>query len=201
MAYHIDFDERYKTGNTPWEIHRADRSLMNFVAANDLAPCRAIDIGCGTGSNVLWLAQQNFQVTGYDLSPLAIKTALDKAKDAKATCTFINKDFLLDEIAASSFDFAFDRGCFHHIRDHAKRLVFAEKIAAILSEDGIWLSLIGNSDETREGQGPPKLSLSQVSTAVEPYFKIVSIKAHHFDFDHEGIPAMNWICQMKKRQK
>ncbi len=195
----IDFDERYKTGNTPWEIHRPDLSLIDFVKETPLAPCRAIDIGCGTGSNVIWLAQQHFQATGYDLSPLAIKSAREKAAATGVTCTFLNKDFLLDDITDDSFDFAFDRGCFHHIRDHDSRLAFAQKVANILCQDGIWLSLIGNTDETREGPGPPKLSASEITMAAEPFFKIVSLKAHHFDFDHEGLPAMNWVCLMKKR--
>ncbi len=199
MASHIDFDERYKTGNTPWEINRPDLSLIDFVKETPVPPCRAIDIGCGTGNNVLWLAQQNFQATGYDLSPLAIKSARKKAAVARVNCSFVNTDFLLDEIADNSFDFAFDRGCFHHILDHDRRLAFAQKVGRILSRDGIWLSLIGNTDETRQGPGPPRLSASQISTAVEPYFQIISIKSHHFDFDHEGIPAMNWVCQMKKR--
>lgn len=199
MTSPIDFDERYKTGNTPWEINRPDLSLIDFVIDTPIAPCRAIDIGCGTGSNVLWLAQQNFTATGYDLSPLAIKQAQEKSAGAEVNCSFINTDFLLDDIADNSFDFAFDRGCFHHIIDHETRLVFAEKVAQILSKDGIWLSLIGNTDETRQGPGPPKLSASQISTAIEPFFTIISLKAHHFDFDHEGIPAMNWVCQMKKR--
>ncbi|MEN8258279.1 MAG: class I SAM-dependent methyltransferase [Thermodesulfobacteriota bacterium] len=199
MAPDIDFDERYKTGNTPWEIHRSDQSLMDFVQEYGLPPCRAIDIGCGTGSNTIWLAQQNFQATGYDLSPLAIKEAQQKAAAAGVSCSFINKDFLMEDIAAASFDFAFDRGCFHHFREHDRRLAFAKKIARILCDDGIWLSLIGNRDETREGPGPPKLSASEISMATEPYFKIVSLKAHHFDFEHEAVPAMNWVCQMKKR--
>ena len=114
-------------------------------------------------------------------------------------CTFINKDFLADDIAPASFDFAFDRGCFHHIRDPQKRLAFAKRVNTILSDDGIWLSLIVNRDETREGPGPPKLSASEISASVEPFFKIVCLRAHTFDFDHEGIPAMNWICQMTKR--
>ncbi len=199
MAADIDFDERYQTGNTPWEIHRPDQSLIDFIDDSALAPCRALDIGCGTGSNVIWLASQNFQTTGYDISALAIKNAKEKAEAAGVQCTFHNRDFLADDLAPGSFDFAFDRGCFHHFRDHDQRLLFAKKVAAALADDGLWLSLIGNSDETREGPGPPKLSASQISSAVEPFFKIVSLQAHHFDFDNKGIPAMNWICRMKKR--
>jgi len=199
MASHIDFDQRYKTGNTPWEINRPDQNLIDFVKENRLPPCRVIDIGCGTGSNLIWLASQNFQATGYDLSPMAITIAREKAAACGVTCTFFNKDFLVEALAPDSFDFAFDRGCFHHIRDHDKRLNFAAKVATTLGENGIWLSLIGNNDETREGEGPPKLSASEITMAAEPYFKIVSLKAHHFDFDHEGLPAMNWVCLMKKR--
>jgi SAM-dependent methyltransferase len=195
----IDFEERYQTGNTPWEIHRPDQSLLDFIDNSRLAPCRVIDIGCGTGSNVIWLASQQFQATGYDLSPLAIKTARKKASAAQVNCTFVNRDFLLDDIGDASFDFAFDRGCFHHFRDPDSRRAFAEKAAKILGQKGIWLSLIGNSDETREGPGPPKLSAREITTAAEPFFRILSLTAHHFDFDHEGIPAMNWVCQMKKR--
>ncbi len=201
MASDIDFDERYKTGNTPWEIHRPDQSLMEFIKEHKLTPCRAIDIGCGTGSNLIWLAQHSFQATGYDLSPLAIEKARQKAADAGVDCSFINSDFLAEDIPAASFDFAFDRGCFHHIREHDKRLVFAKKVSDVLCNNGIWLSLVGNRDETREGPGPPKLSATEISKAAELYFEIVSLKAHHFDFDHEGIPAMNWVCHMKKRSR
>jgi 2-polyprenyl-3-methyl-5-hydroxy-6-metoxy-1,4-benzoquinol methylase len=194
----IDFDQRYQTGNTPWEIHRPDQSLIDFIDQSGLAPCRALDIGCGTGSNAIWLASQRFQATGYDLSPLAIETARGKAAEAGVACTFINKNFL-KETLVGPFDFAFDRGCFHHMRDPQLRRRFAAQVAAALVPEGTWLSLIGNSDETRPGPGPPKLSASEISTAVEPFFRIISLTAHHFDFDHAGIPAMNWICQMKKR--
>lgn len=195
----IDFEARYQTGNTPWEIHRPDQSLLDFIDNSGLAPCRALDIGCGTGSNAIWLASQRFQVTGYDLSPRAIETAGQKAAASGVACTFVLGDFLGAALAAGSFDFAFDRGCFHHFRKPALRLAFAEKVAQVLSPDGLWLSLIGNRDETREGPGPPRLSAGEISTAVEPFFRIISLTAHHFDFDHAGIPAMNWLCVMKRR--
>ncbi|MDR9500159.1 MAG: class I SAM-dependent methyltransferase [Desulfurivibrionaceae bacterium] len=199
MESDIDFEERYQSGNTPWEIHRPDQSLMDFIENCGLAPCRVLDIGCGTGSNLIWLASRNFQATGYDLSALAIKTARQKAAASGADCTFVQGDFLADELAANSFDFVFDRGCFHHFRDPDSRLAFAAKVAHVLSEEGIWLSLIGNRDDTREGPGPPKLSALEITSAVEPFFKIIALTAHHFDFDHTGPPALNWICQLKKR--
>lgn len=41
---------------------------------------KLLDIGCGTGRNSNWLAKQGFEVTGIDISPIAIKKATERAK-------------------------------------------------------------------------------------------------------------------------
>jgi SAM-dependent methyltransferase len=45
-------------------------------------PGRAIDIGCGTGTNVITLARAGWQVTGVDFAPRAISLARKKLKKA-----------------------------------------------------------------------------------------------------------------------
>lgn len=73
---------------TEWDQRYADRPLVwsagpnQFLAEEvaDLAPGRALDLACGEGRNALWLAEQGWQVTGTDFSPVAIDKARQRAE-------------------------------------------------------------------------------------------------------------------------
>ncbi len=67
-----DWNERYATGDLPWDTGRHDRCLEKLVSTGAVEPCRALELGCGTGSNAIWMALQGFDVSAVDLSPLAI---------------------------------------------------------------------------------------------------------------------------------
>lgn len=195
----MPFQERYKRGNTPWEIHRADHNLINSVQETPIAPCSVVDIGCGTGNNTIWLQQQNFNAIGIDSSEIAIKRAREKATEAGVDCPFYLLDFLGDTIPGAPFDFAFDRGCFHHFLEYDKLHQFADNVHLLLKDKGLWLTLTGSADETRQGPGPPQLSARQIVSAVEPFFEILSLVSNHFDTDLP-VPAKNWVCLMRKRK-
>ncbi len=194
----MPFQERYQSGNTPWEIHRADYNLTNMVEEHPIVPCSVLDIGCGTGNNVIWLQQQGFNAIGIDSNEIAIEKARQKADKVKVGCAFHLLDFFANDIPGAPFDFILDRGCFHHCQEDKKLTHFAEKIFSLLSDGGLWLTLAGSTDETREGSGPPQLSARQIVNTAEPYFEILSMVANHFDTD-QAIPAKNWVCLMKKR--
>ena len=66
-----------------------------MVEAGTLVPGRALDVGCGTGTNALWLAQRGFDVLGVDLSPLAVEKARAKSAGVRG-CRFEALDFFAD---------------------------------------------------------------------------------------------------------
>ena len=51
MSVEKRFKERYKTGDTPWDIGKPDFNLTETVAKKPIKSCKALDIGCGTGDN------------------------------------------------------------------------------------------------------------------------------------------------------
>lgn len=61
---------------SPWDIG----GPRPEVEGGKLEPCRAIDLGCGIGENVIYLSLQGFEVTGVDISPRAIAKARRKAR-------------------------------------------------------------------------------------------------------------------------
>lgn len=194
------FKRRYEEGNTPWEINRPDHNLIEIVKNWPIVPGKALDAGCGTGDNTIWLAGHGFEATGCDASRLAIDRALEKAAAAGVICNFTTCDFLEDEIEGGPFSLLFDRGCFHTFSDPDKRLAFVSRAAGLLEEKGLWLSLIGNSDEVRpdDQEGPPQLTAAEIVNAVEPYFEILLLRSGHFDSNMEP-PPRNWICLKRKR--
>lgn len=193
------FQESYKQGSPPWDIGKPDFNLIQTVKTCPIASCKALDIGCGTGDNVIWLSQQGFQVVGIDSSDIAIERAKEKAAKASATCTFVVLDFLHGHVEEAPFRFAFDRGCFHVMPSSEDRQRFAEQVHSILEEGGRWLSLVGNADEKRDVPGPPQRSAREIVTAVEPYFEILSLVSSHFE-THLPTPPRAWVCLMRKRR-
>ncbi|MBU4053185.1 MAG: class I SAM-dependent methyltransferase, partial [Proteobacteria bacterium] len=93
-----------------------------------------------------------------------------------------------------------DRGCFHSFNAEEERRRFAGNVADHLEEGGLWLSLIGSSDEPRKGPGPPQRSARDIVLAVESYFEILFLTSGHFGSNRPN-PPRAWKCLMRKRQK
>ena len=132
--------------------------------------CKGLDIGCGTGDNSIWLAQNGFEVTGTDTSDIALEKAKEKASNSNIECDFILADFLNKKIEGAPFAFAFDRGCFHSFGSENDRKSLPGTSLRIWEKLGLWLALVGNADEVRKGPGPPQRTAEDIVLAVAPLF-------------------------------
>src|ERR1035438_876713 len=197
MSVEDHFTQSYKEGSAPWDIGKPDFNLIQTVTTLPIHTCRALEIGCGTGDNAVWLAQQGFQGVGVDAGEIAIEKAEEKAATAKATCTFAVLGFLKTHVEGAPFGFALDRGCFHVFDSDEDRIKFAEQVHRHLKDDGLWLSLLGNADEERI-EGPPRRTGREIVNAVEPYFEILSLVSSHFE-TRLPEPPRAWVCLMRKR--
>jgi methyl halide transferase len=198
MSVENHFKQAYEQGFTPWDLGKADFNLVHAVTTTPIAPCKALEIGCGTGDNAIWLSQQNFDVLGVDASEIAIEKAREKAAKEDVACTFAVMNILNSDVEGSPFGFAFDRGCFHALASGKERQTFAKQVSRNLEEAGLWFSLIGNADERRDGPGPPQRSARDIVNAVEPYFEILSLVSGHFGSNRPN-PPRAWVCLMQKR--
>lgn len=198
MSSQDRFKERYKTGDTPWDVGMPEFNLTNMVLKRPIEACKALEIGCGTGDNAVWLSQHNFEVTGSDLSEIAIEKAKGKASVAGVEVTFLVADFLSQKIPSVPWGFIFDRGCFHSFDLDEDRSKFAQKVSLCLEKEGLWLSIMGNADGAPRQAGPPKRTAHDIVAAVEPCFKILSLTSSHFDSSRTN-PPMAWVCLMQNR--
>ena len=74
----LTFDEAADHGLADPECRAAWRDLLRGRPAGP-APARVADLGCGTGTLSLLLAEQGYAVTGVDFSPAMVERARDKA--------------------------------------------------------------------------------------------------------------------------
>ena len=166
------------------------------MTQNHIPSCKALDVGCGTGDNSIWLARNRFQVIGTDVSDIAI----EKAAKANVACDFKRVDFLDNKIEEAPFGFMFDRGCFHSFSSKDDRRRFAKNAAAHLEKAGLWLTIVGNADEDRQGPGPPQRTAKDIVLAVEPFFEILSLQSSYFGSNRPN-PPRACRCLMRKREE
>lgn len=193
----IEWNERYAAGDAPWDTGEPDEHLVRFVREGGAAPGAALEIGCGTGTNSVWLAEQGFSVVGLDLSPLAIDAANARVKNRELDCRFEVRDFLSQKTPGGPYGFAFDRGCFHVFDEGATRARFARRVAGLLAPGGLWLSLLGSTEGPPREEGPPRRSARDVVAAVEPALELVELRSIVFTTNEAEKRA--WFCLSRRR--
>jgi SAM-dependent methyltransferase len=194
-----DWNDHYAQGFMPWDSDDPDENLVEFVRSHPLAPCRVLDIGCGTGTHSLWLAEQGFDVLGVDLSELAIERARERGSGRNGRFLFEVLDILAHAPPSGPFELVFDRGCFHVFDEHDERARFAARVAECLTAQGQWLSLIGSTEGPARDHGPPRRSVRDIASAIEPVLEIALLKTIEFDAE---LPtrAAAWLCLARKRE-
>lgn len=192
------FVDRYKEGTTPWVHSVPDFNLVEIIENWPIQPCSVLELGCGTGVEAIWLANQGFSVTALDGSPIAIDIARKSALEVGVDCNFIVQDFIDGDKMEDSYDFIFDRGFFHSFRTETERSYYAKRVSGLLNNRGVWLTLMGNADAPPRETGPPMRTAKEIIEAIEPYFSLLTLTVSYFGNDEEN-PAKNWVCLMRKR--
>jgi len=175
------WNQRYAEGDTPWDNGVPDSELQRVLAQYDISPCRMLELGCGTGVNAVWLAQQGFDVTAFDISSLAIEKARARADAAGAALQLFEADIHHLPDLGEPFPFVFDRGVYHCVRRQGAE-PFVAAVAALAAPNGYYLTLAGNPNEPEPPQGgPPRVTAEQMCRELSPAFHLVQLREFRFD--------------------
>lgn len=189
MKY-ADIDRIYQTlplDTIPWYSETPPDALVKLVEEGIVQPCRAVDLGCGTGNYAIDLAGLGFDVTGVDSSPAAIRIAQEHAKKRGARCRFVVADLLGDlHEVTSTFDFAYDWELLHHIFPE-DREAYIRNVHKITDPGALYFSVcFDESDPQFGGSGKYRTtrigttlyfsSESEIRNLTSPYFDIRELK-------------------------
>ncbi|HEX6543827.1 MAG TPA: class I SAM-dependent methyltransferase [Ktedonobacterales bacterium] len=121
LMHRLFFTLMYLRGKAPWDTGISPPELVDAVeGVGAMPPGRALDLGCGTGTNSLYLARNGWRVTGIDFTRPAILRAKRKARAAgklPGSARFIRGDVTqMDRLPIGApCSLIFDLGCLHGI--------------------------------------------------------------------------------------
>ena len=157
----------------PWFDPDPSPQVVRAVAERFFPPKAAVlDVGCGAGSNLLYLAREGFESHGVDLSPGAVRSANDRARKEGLTVNVRVGDVLDLDFPRARFAGVIDNGCFHTL-PIGRRSDYAREIARILRPGGAFLlSWVGRESARKHGPRH-RPSLAEVTSSLEERFLFV----------------------------
>jgi SAM-dependent methyltransferase len=117
-------------------------TVMRLFRDTDRRNRRVLELGCGTGNNLAFLAREGFQVHGVDGSPTAVEAAHSFLEGQGLTADLKCFDFTdLSVYDTGSFDFILDRGSVtHNSRDSIIGII--SQVSRLLKDGGYFLTVM-----------------------------------------------------------
>jgi cyclopropane fatty-acyl-phospholipid synthase-like methyltransferase len=173
----------------PWDTGISPPELNEFIAQHPAG--RALDMGCGTGTNVVTLAEAGWQVVGVDFVGRAVRAAQTRIRRAGLSnrAQVYQDDVSRLEDVDGPFDLILDIGCYHGLPEEAQ-VGYRRNLHRLLATSGYWLIYTRCRPESAQAVGISETHLRRLSEEWD------LIKREN-GFDRVDIPAA-WLTFRKK---
>ena len=142
--YQMVYRLMYRLGlSMVWKRDAPPAELVALVEGPLALPTgRALDLGCGTGTDTIYLAAHGWDVTGVDLTPKALAAARRNAATAGVAPRLINGDVtrLADLDVGEGYTLLVDLGCFHTLPDD-RRATYVTGVSSVAAPGATMLLL------------------------------------------------------------
>lgn len=146
----IYWQTRYEHGQTGWDRGATSPTLVRWLAAGDLRPCRILVPGCGRGHEVVALAKAGFEVTGVDFAPAAVAAARARLAEEKLDAEVVQAD-LFAYRPDRPFEAVYEQTCLCALAPE-RWPAYEERLATWLEPGGRLFAAFMQTDST---DGPP----------------------------------------------
>jgi SAM-dependent methyltransferase len=181
-------------GSLPWYNKSLDDDLRELLHAINITKGRFLDLGTGPATQAIELSKLGFQVTATDISENAIIRA---RRIANEDIEFVVDDILDSKLKEDSFDYIFDRGCFH-VLEPSSRQRYVNQISRILREGGLLFLKTFSAKEPSAGGGPYRFSIDEIDSVFSDRFVRESFKETVYQGTLDILPKALFVVLRKK---
>jgi len=193
------WDADYRGAKPPaWDIGQPADELQKVVNQGTVAKCRAVDLCCGSGTDAVFLAAHGFDVTAIDVAPTALAQAKQKAEKAGVSVRWVLAD-VLNPPTLEPFDFLYDRGCYHVVRDQ-NLTAYLETIRRI-SRPGSQFLLLSARREEQAAAGSPGVTEEELRYDFLPLFDVEWLRAIKLQSNEPGSSPLGWCALLRRSAK
>lgn len=161
--------------NMIWFNHRLDPDFDAALCRLNIHSGTVLDIGTGTGSQAIALAERGFSVTATDISDTAVEKAASKTKSKSMDVVFM-RDNILRTRLTTVFDIVTDRGCFHSIPSKARQLYLDTMERLIKPEGYLLLKCFRHQGKGRYEGTVYSFSAEEINQIFRNYFNVCLIE-------------------------
>jgi SAM-dependent methyltransferase len=191
-----DWDDVYRQGTPPWDTGKVAAELVRVVEDGLVPRGAVLELGCGTGADSIFLAKRRFDVTAVDISPIAIERARSRAEQHDALIRFVLGDVLKFGQTAGQFDFVYDAGFYHCLRQ-TNLEGFLDLLWRVTRPGSQYLALVGAMGETAEG-GPPQVSEDDIHDELGRLFEFIHVRPIRLASPRRAEGYLGWSCLMRR---
>lgn len=165
------WEERYRHRETPWDTGIVPPELHELVHTGQLRPPGVtLDLGCGTGTNVNFLAGLGFTAIGVDLAWRAVAEAQRKALAAGLPARFFAGNVAELPLAHLQACFALDMGCLHSLSGE-NRQRYTRSLAHLVGPGGLYM-LYGFDRDPAAGEEARGFAPGEIAARFAPQFEL-----------------------------
>jgi SAM-dependent methyltransferase len=162
-------------GNPPWDTGISPPELLEFLASH--SPGHALDLGCGTGTNLITLAEHGWQLNGIDFSAFAVRSARRRISAKNLKGQIWQADVTHQLPVKGQFDLILDIGCYHDL-SAGDRCGYRENVRTRLAKGGTFLIYAHcHSPEKAKATGVSQVDIIEFATFLKVR-SIVQTKDH-----------------------
>jgi len=148
-----DWQRHYDENDLGWDLGQVAPTFVSLLESNTISPCKTLVPGCGRGHEVIFLAENGFDVTAVDYSIGAFNHLNSTILERKLNNSkVLNLDFFqLDSTHDGLYDLLIEQTFFCAISPF-QRPLYVETVTRVLKKGGMIAGLFYHTGQ--EG-GPP----------------------------------------------